>query len=373
LCADVGGTNSRFVLYEVEPNMRAERGQLAPGKELFSKIYRNELYPTFMNIMSTCIEEAGLGGKSPLAACIAVAGPVANNAVTFTNREGDGWHLDGKKMAREFGIREVNLVNDFVALGYGLLTLDHRKECVNLQRGQKDDAGPIACLGAGTGLGECFLAIGPDGYIAYPTEGGHSDFCPKNALEVELADYLKEMLGSPNRISNERVVSGPGLVNVYEFLARRFPERADPAVEAALAEAGDLKARVVNEHSGRRGSLCEQALQILLSAYGYEAGTLGVKFLPTGGLYLAGGLTPKLIDHIKEPRGAFMTGFRDRGRVKGVLDAVPFWAVMEEDLGLRGAHLVAFKTYNRVQGTNYNQNAADSLQKEDGGGGCIIA
>jgi len=355
LCADIGGTNSRFVLYEVTPNMTAERGEIAPGKEIFTKIYRNEHYPTFMDILKTCIDEANLNGKSPAAACLAVAGPVSNNAVTFTNREADGWHLDGNKMSRELNIPEVKLVNDFVALGYVLLTLNHSKECVSLQRAQRDPEGPIACLGAGTGLGETFLAFGPDGYIAYPTEGGHSDYVPKNALEWEMVEYLKNKFNESHRISNERIVSGPGLASVYEFLAQKFPERVDPAVQQALAEAEDLQAKVINENSKKKGSLCEQAMQIMISAYGYEAGVLGVKFMPTGGLYLAGGLTPKCIDMIKDHNGPFMKGFRDKGRVSGVLDKIPFEAVMEEDLGLRGSHLVAFKAYRKVKDLGLDQ------------------
>jgi glucokinase len=148
-----------------------------------------------------------------MTACFAVAGPVTNNCVSFTNR--DSWSIEGDDIARTFGIQVVKLVNDFVAVGYGLLTLKDETECQVLQAAPKVHGAPIACIGAGTGLGECFLTVGPRGhYVCYPTEGGHTEFAPRSPLEIRLLAALLKKFKSHHRVSVERVVSGIGLWNV---------------------------------------------------------------------------------------------------------------------------------------------------------------
>lgn len=149
----------------------------------------------------------------PDCACFAVAGPVSNNCVRFTNLE--SWSIDGDELQASLGIKRVRLVNDFLAVGYGLLTLDEAKECYVLQHAQKQVNAPIACIGAGTGLGECFLTPDIDGtYTCFPSEGGHAEFAPKDEIEMELLHHLKERFIQRHRISVERVVSGSGLANV---------------------------------------------------------------------------------------------------------------------------------------------------------------
>ena len=137
-----------------------------------------------------------------------------NNKVKFTNRE--GWDIDGASIGREIGIPKVKLINDFVAVGYGILTLNPQKECVTLQEGNVDEEGPIACLGAGTGLGQCYVVpvnnVGT--YHSFASEGGHIEYAPRDEIQFGLQTFLKEKFEEPNRISVERIVSGIGLANV---------------------------------------------------------------------------------------------------------------------------------------------------------------
>jgi glucokinase len=207
LSADIGGTNSRFAVHEIEilSSDSSRRYLLSfhfvilpfrcirnyflccrllsslPGKLILNKEYRNSEHDSFDAVMELFLKEAGLASEPPLTACIAVAGPVKDNIVRFTNR--DGWIIAGRQIAERFRIKSVQLVNDFLAAGYGILTLNEKTECVVLQDGVKNPSAPIACIGAGTGLGECFLTPKrPGDYVCYPSEGGHAEFAPRNEV-----------------------------------------------------------------------------------------------------------------------------------------------------------------------------------------------
>jgi glucokinase len=360
IAGDIGGTNSRFALH-------------VPGtrEPLLVHIYPNEEAlkhaPTYHEatlgpFLDKCFDEvAELKGVSPdsvqVIACLAAAGPVkTNNSVFMTNIAG-GCTIDGneieKSTAGKLGIvTRCKLVNDFVGQGYGALDLDLDSEVVELVPGSKakiDDLGPKVCVGAGTGLGQCFLtksSLKPElGYECYPSEGGHVDFVPRGALEVELLDYLKTKFNASHRVSVERVVSGRGLANVYEFLAQKFPERVDAAIHEEFLNAGDQQGKVIGVNSGKAGSLMEQASDIMISAYGSEVGSASLKFIPTGGMYVTGGLTPKNIKLIEGADSSFMKAYSDKGRLSKLLDSVPLFAVMTEDIGLRGARVCAEREY----------------------------
>lgn len=208
--------------------------------------------------------------------------------------------------------------------------------------------GPKCCLGAGTGLGECYLTPNDDGgtYTCYPSEGGHVEYAPRNDLEVEMFKYLLNKFKGTNRISVERVVSGVGLANVYEFLAQKYPNRIEKAVHKEFLEAGDEQGRVVATNA-KPGSLCYQAMEIMMSAYGCETGSAAIKWIPTGGLFLTGGLTPKNIGFIEGLDTDFMKAYTNKGRLSPLLERVPLFAVMTEDLGVRGAHKAALMVYKQ--------------------------
>jgi glucokinase len=251
-----------------------------PGKLLFGEKYQNENFESFVHCVRTFFKSAAIN-KPPLAACLAVAGPVKDNAVRFTNRL--SWSIQGDLLGSELGIKSIRLINDFLAVGYGLLTLDEDNECITLQSAPKQSAAPIACIGAGTGLGECFLTPTADGeYNCFPSEGGHSEYAPRNDLETAMLCYLKDKFAQRHRVSVERVVSGTGLANVYEFLATYKPDQINPHVHSLIEAAGDMKGGVIatNQDNCR---LCKLTMEIFTTAYGAEAGVAALKWLPFGG------------------------------------------------------------------------------------------
>ena len=209
--------------------------------------------------------------------------------------------------------------------------------------------GPKVCVGAGTGLGECYLTQTNDqgDYTCFPSEGGHVEYAPRNDQEVSLFKYLSQKYESIHRISVERVVSGKGLANVYDYLATAHPKQIDQAVHDEFTKAGDEQGRVVAVNA-KPGTLCRQAMSIMMSAYGCEVGSAAIKWIPVGGLFVTGGLTPKNIDFIQGADTDFMKSYRHKGRVSPVLERIPLYAVMVEDLGVRGAHKAALMEYERL-------------------------
>jgi glucokinase len=171
--ADIGGTNTRFILASASTN-----------QVIFSQKYRNEDFPTFLEVLKRFLWEDAKLKVPPITACFAVAGPVKENKVVFTNRS--SWSIDGDEIGKQLNIQKVRLINDFLAVGYGLLTLDEKTECICLQEGERKSSSPIACIGAGTGLGECFLTPVDGTYHCFPSEGGHAEFAPRN----DVSDYL---------------------------------------------------------------------------------------------------------------------------------------------------------------------------------------
>ena len=238
------------------------------------------------------VETDEIGPLVPETACLAVAGPVKDNTASLTNRE--HFQISGAELQATFGIADCLIINDFLAVGYGLLTLDDEKECATLHGATRVPGAPIGCLGAGTGLGECYLTCASEDseYVCFPTEGAHVDLTPRSDLEWELNKFLKKKFQQPNRVSVERIVSGPGIVSVYEFMASKFPKEVDKKITEKLKVAGDLKAAVVATHYDRN-VVCRRAMDTFVTAYGAEAGNAALKWLPLGGLYVAGGADTK--------------------------------------------------------------------------------
>mmetsp|Transcript_31368 Transcript_31368/g.66802 ORF Transcript_31368/g.66802 Transcript_31368/m.66802 type:complete len:415 (-) Transcript_31368:122-1366(-) len=369
VAGDIGGTNSRFALH-VPRRSEPLLVHIYPNEDALKNVSSYH-HATLKPFLEKCLAEVpewkamgqdALLSKVQVVACLATAGPVntTKNNVFMTNMLG-GRTIDGGAIEKcQDGLLSMvvrcKLVNDFVGQGYGALDLDLDKECVELVQGSKlkiDDLGPKVCVGAGTGLGECFLtksSLSPElGYECYPSEGGHVDFVPRGALEVELLDWLKAKFDYANRVSVERVVSGRGLANVYEFLAEKFPDSVDKAIHEEFLTAGDQQGRVVGVNSGKEGSLTAQAAQIMISAYGAEVGNASLKFIPTGGMFVTGGLTPKNIGLILGEDSPFMKAYLDKGRLNPLLDTVPIFAVMTEDIGLRGARVCAEREFKAMQ------------------------
>lgn len=231
------------------------------------------------------------------------------------------------------------LLNDFVAIGYALLDLQpHEVEPLTLtgKRPHRVPGGPMACLGAGTGLGECYLTYNGAEYDVWPTEGGHSSFAPRNLEEMDLMNYVMRK-NRVRTLSVERVCSGSALPDMYNYFRRRYPNQENPAVTREILDAGHEPGAVI----GRRaldGSdpICRRVVELFVSIYGSEAGNLALKILPTGGLYVAGGIAPKLLPAMRE-HDAFVRSMINKGRLRSVLETVPVYVVKHKNPGLVGA------------------------------------
>ncbi len=341
LAGDIGGTKTYLRLIQAQPAAAGTRYAGPPPTltTLAEERYRSAAYPDLTPIVQRFLAAAGadLGGEpTPATACFGIAGAVAGNAGEVTNL---GWSLSGARLERELGIPRVWLINDFAAIGHGILGLGG-EDLHTLQPGRPDAAAPIAVLGAGTGLGEGFLIPGDTGPRVFGSEGGHADFAPRSELEFELLRTLQRAL-DVTRVSVERVVAGPGIARIYEFLRAREPARESPAMAAVLAapaETTDLAAEV-SRAAIAGDPLCRQAMEMFLAAYGAEAGNLALKLLPFGGLYVAGGIAAKNLPLIE--RGGFLAAFLDKGRMRPQLERVPLHVVLDPRVGLRGAALVA--------------------------------
>jgi glucokinase len=253
-------------------------------------------------------------------AAFGVAGPVSNGRCAATNLP---WVVDAGTLATELGTPDVWVINDLEANAYGIATLA-AKDLLTLNAGAANAAGNAAIIAAGTGLGEAGLYWDGSMHHPFATEGGHTNFGASDALEGELLQWLSTQFG---HVSWERLVSGPGLVNVYRFL-RDTRRGEEPEWLAEEMRARDPAAVISCE--ARRGTslLCVQALDLFMRLYGSEAGNLALTTMATGGVYVGGGIAPKNLDKLKD--GAFMKRFLAKGRMKRLLEAIPVKVILND-------------------------------------------
>lgn len=357
LACDIGGTNARFVLYEAPEDAKSLRNakEISSHNILSQRYYKNSDFNSFTDTFRSFVSLPEICNLKIHSCCLAVAGPVANNRASFTNLE--NWIIDADAIMKEFGIQCVEVINDFVANGYGLLTLS-QKDILELQKGKDvhhDATGlPVALVGAGTGLGECFLTPGPDGSLAaFPTEGGHTDFGPRTRLENQLLEFIQRRLCDQSelplgendflpRVSVERVASGMGLGFIYEFLREKFPDQVDNNLDAKYNESREPGALIGAEKHNY--SLFQMSLRIMFRIFTREVGNVALQYLPFGGLYIAGGIAPKNIEFFTGPDAEFLGIFHDTGRLSSIMSEFPVYLVLKEDLGLRGAHILASRS-----------------------------
>jgi glucokinase len=241
------------------------------------------------------------------------------------------WTLDSRELAAGLVIEHVFLINDLEANGYGVAELS-ASQIFTLNKGDARQMGNRALISAGTGLGEGYLVWNGHHHIPNPSEGGHADYAPRNEDEIDLLRYLKQKYNG--RISFERVVSGPGMINVYEFL-REVRGMDEPAWLRERLAAEDPNAVITELALAARSEICEKTMDIFVSAYGAEAGNLALKILPVGGLYVGGGIAPRILEKLKD--GAFMKAFTDKGRLSQLLVNMPVRVILETSAALLGA------------------------------------
>jgi glucokinase len=281
------------------------------------------------------VEFLGESAGQVRAACFGVPGPVIENRTSTTNL---AWELDGAELASVIGGHSLVLINDLVATAEGVPLLAE-EELATLHRGVTGTAGSgnLALIAAGTGLGMALMPRIGGAWVPVASEGGHMDFAPRSGEEAGLLFHLQERFGG--HVSVERVVSGPGLFNIYEYLRDRAGLRESPRVRQAL-ESGEDPSKVIGEaalaeHPEKACGLCSRAVGMFVAAYGAAAGNLALVGTATGGLYLGGGIAPKLLPRLRD--GNFLRAFFDKGRFRDFLEAVPVRVILNDRAALLGA------------------------------------
>lgn len=338
LAGDIGGTKTILRLVGIP-----ESGELQTlYEERYSSHHFPDLVPMVQQFLSTTARQIDQT-PAPQTACFAIAGPVVNNTAKLTNI---AWQLDAKRLEQELGIAAVSLINDFAAVGYGVLGLD-AADLYTLQPGKPQTSAPIAVIGAGTGLGQGFLIQQGDNYQVFASEGGHADFAPRTELEFQLLKYLLDK-HDIQHVSVERVVSGQGIVAIYQFLRDRQQKSESDVgqvVKAWEQQTGrsektvDPAAAIAVAALEKSDPLSEQTMHLFIEAYGAEAGNLALKLLPYGGLYVAGGIAAKNLPLIQA--GSFLYAFTHKGRMSSLLENIPVHIVLNPRVGLVGAALAA--------------------------------
>ncbi|HEY9737888.1 MAG TPA: glucokinase [Trichocoleus sp.] len=346
LAGDIGGTKTILRLVKTHSSTWAGAAQ-APLENCYEKQFSSAAYPDLVPMVKAFLHEAeSVNGQQqvPERACFAIAGPVVDNTSVLTNL---AWSLSAHRLESDLHLTRVQLINDFEAVGYGTLGLQGH-DLLTLQPGQYDATAPIAVIGAGTGLGQGFLIPQGDIFTIFPTEGGHADFAPRSELEFQLLNYLLDK-HQISRVSVERVVSGQGIVAIYQFLRDRQYAEESPAMAELMTtweRQTGLRSKTVDPGAAialaaleKRDRLCEKTMEIFVAAYGAEAGNMALKLLPYGGLYVAGGIAAKNLPLMRS--GAFLQAFAHKGRVSHLLEKVPVHIILNPQVGLIGAALCA--------------------------------
>lgn len=326
LAGDVGGTKTLLQLVEVGEGGIShavyERRFDSPVHEDFNALLQEFLYAA---------EFIPAASQPVAAACFGVAGPIRGQHAKITNLP---WRIDAGAVGAEFGIAKVSLINDFVAVGCGIEAL-RESDLAVLQAGEVEQFGTRAVLGAGTGLGEGILVWRDGHYQALPSEGGHVDFAPLDADQIGLLHYLQPLFG---HVSYERILSGPGLVKICDYVIDTGLET--PTADFLDSMRGGEAAVAVSEYGmAGRDPAAQRALEMFVAIYGAQAGNLALTTLAHGGVYVAGGIAPKIFAKLKD--GLFMRAFNDKGRFADLMRKMPVKVVMNPKVGLLGAALVA--------------------------------
>ena len=315
LAGDVGGTKVHLALYDFEDGrLKATQDKQFPAK---SYTGLEEIVKEF------------LGSKKVTSACFGVPGPVRSGRLRLTNLP---WTLDSGELSEGLGIQHVFLINDLEANGYGVAELSS-DQIYTLSEGDPSQIGNRALIAAGTGLGEGILAWNGRMHVPYPSEGGHTDFGPRTEEEIDLLRFLQRKYNG--RVSYERVVSGMGITNCYEFLRDDRGMEEPKWLADEIAAAGDPNSVITQMALSAKSEICSKALDMVVSAYGAEAGNLALKVLSVGGLYVGGGIAPRILEKLKD--GTFMKAFVDKGRLSQLLINMPVRIILDSGAALLGA------------------------------------
>ena len=317
LAGDIGGTKCNLAVFEVE------RGALALRAE---QKYSSREHSNLEEIIRLFL---GKHKFEHTHACFGIAGPVKNGRSLLTNLR---WTIDAQAVAKEFALEKVSLLNDLQANAHGIAALPPEDFFI-LNKGEAVSDGNQCIIAAGTGLGEAGIIWNGNRRIAIASEGGNCDFAPRTELDMELLRHLQKQFGE---VLWEHVLSGQGQVNIYNFL-RDTKRGEEPAWLAEEFRKGELPppAVITKNALAKKSPLCEAALDLFATYYGAEAMSLALKFLATGGVFVGGGIAPKIIEKLKD--GSFMKGFLGQHRYHDLLVAMPVKVILNEKTALLGA------------------------------------
>jgi glucokinase len=323
LAGDIGGTKVLLQLCDAS----------APIRVIATQSYSSQAYDGLTPIITKFLAETARDSAPPTAACFAVAGPVRNQKAKITNLP---WILDAEQLAVQLGIDRVLLINDMQGVGYGIDGLG-AMELEVLQTGEPETRGTRAILAAGTGLGQGAMIWEKGHYTVLATEGGHADFAPRDELEMELLRYLLARLG---QVSYEALLSGRGLVRIYEFL-RDTRCATEPTWLAETVRESDDPAAVISTTAMAADAppIARLTLERFVRIYGAQAGNLALTFLATGGVYIAGGIVVNIIEAMRSE--TFIEAFRRNIAMQSLLERVPLFIVQTPEIGLLGARRMA--------------------------------
>jgi glucokinase len=328
LAGDIGGTKTILALFSREQGVRYPlREQRFPSSE----------YTSLESIISAFLADID---ERPTAASFGVAGPVVNRKAHLTNLP---WIIDADGIAQAFAIPEVHLLNDLQAIATSVPHLAS-DDIYTLNTGQANPGGTIAVVAAGTGLGEAFLVWTGIRYQAYPTEGGHTSFAPVTHEQLQLLDYLQPRFG---RVSFERVCSGSGIPNLYDYLSNRAQYEKPDWLRQALSEAEDPTPVIVNTALSRKAQICVATLDLFAHILAGVVGDMALKVFATGGVYLGGGIPPRILPRLQKQD--FLDAVTHKGRFRHWVAQIPIHVILNPNAALHGAAWHGFQTWE--QGT----------------------
>jgi glucokinase len=325
LAGDIGGTNTRLGLFT------AASPRPAPVEV---RTYPTGDFPTLESMLLAFLADAGESPASIEGAAFGVAGPVVHGRAALTNAS---WEIDARPVASSLGLPSVRLLNDLLSMAHAVPVLA-ADELRTLQAGAVNPDGNVSLVAPGTGLGEALLVNNGGALVPSPSEGGHADFAARTTREVGLLAYLTERFG---RASYEHVISGPGLVNIHRFVHRLPCALVDP-------DAADAAARISHAALDLRCHGCVETLDLFVAALGAEAGNAALRGMTTGGVFLGGGIPPKIIPALE--RGTFLDAFRAKAPMQQLVGAIPVHVIIHPDPGLLGAAVAAAQTAHDSRG-----------------------
>jgi glucokinase len=314
LAGDIGGTKTRLAIFEVNGSQLESQ---------FENTYKSEEYPSLDGIVAAFLETTQRRCDH---ACFGIAGPVKEGKSKTTNLP---WLVDVSRLRNTLGLKNVSLLNDLEANAWGITALSET-DFFTLNVGIPGASGNVAVIAAGTGLGEAGLYWDGHRHRPFASEGGHADFGAGNEFELELFKFLAQRFG---HVSWERILSGPGLVNLYRFLLQHR-QSSEPEWLAKEMRAGDPAEAISKAALSNRDPTCIEALDLFVYLYGMEAGNHALKIMAMGGVFIGGGIAPKILDKLKET--TFMEAFCAKGRMANLLRDMPVKVILNDRTALYG-------------------------------------